>query len=111
MRLIFLRRWTASRITRKFLLVNFLLFFLAIVLTMLTAFAITIISGIRAYVAGEGFYAKYQKDAVYDLRRYVLEGKETDFVKFVDNLDVPLGDGKARRALDQPKPDTANATR
>jgi two-component system, sensor histidine kinase len=110
MRLTFLSRWTAPGITRKFVSVNLLLFFLAIALTMLTAFAITITSGVRAYVAGEGFYAKYQKDAVYDLRRYVLEGNETNYRRFEENLKVPLGDGKARRALDQPRPDIAAAT-
>jgi two-component system, sensor histidine kinase len=110
MRLTFLSRWTASGITRKFVWINLLLFFLAIVLTILTAFAITITSGVRAYVAGEGFYAKYQKDASYDLRRYVLEGNETDYRKFEENLKVPLGDGKARRALDQPRPDMAAAS-
>ncbi|HJU11187.1 MAG TPA: ATP-binding protein, partial [Candidatus Binataceae bacterium] len=46
---------------------------------------------------------------VYDLRRYVLEGNETDYTKFVENLKVPLGDGKARRALDQSKPDITAA--
>ena len=105
-----LRRWTTSGITRKFVLVNFLLFFLAIALIILTAFAITITSGVRAYVAGEGFYAKYQKDAVYDLRRYILEGNEADYDKFEENLKVPLADGKARRALDQRKSDVIGAT-
>ena len=90
---------------------NFLLFVLAVALTVLTMFAITIISGVRAYVAGEGLYAKYQKDAVFYLRRYVQAANEPDYRKFSDAIAVPLGDGNARRALDKPSPDRENAAR
>ncbi len=90
---------------------NFLLFILAVTLTVLTIFAITIISGVRAYVAGEGLYAKYQKDAVFYLRRYVQTANESDYQNFSDAILVPLGDGNARRALDKPSPDRDNAAR
>jgi two-component system, sensor histidine kinase len=106
-----LTRWIAPGITRKFVFLNFLLFILAITLTILTMFAITIISGVRAYVAGEGLYAKYQKDSVFYLRRYVQSGNERDYLRFSDAIVVPLGDGNARRALDQPAPDRAGAQR
>ncbi|HLI79015.1 MAG TPA: ATP-binding protein [Candidatus Binataceae bacterium] len=74
-------------------------------------FAITLVSGVRAYVAGEGLYAKYQKDAVFYLRRYALGGSESDYKKFSDAIVVPLADGNARRALDKPWPDRENAAR
>ena len=90
---------------------NFLLFILAVTLTVLTMFAITITSGVRAYVAGEGLYSKYQKDAVFYLRRYVQAANEADYKKFSDAILVPLGDGNARRALDKPSPDRDNAAR
>src|SRR5271166_6169664 len=106
-----LTRWISPGITRKFVFLNFLLFGLAVTLTVLTIFAITIISGVRAYVAGEGLYAKYQKDAVFYLRRYVQAANEFDYQKYSDAIQIPLGDGNARRALDKPAPDRDNAAR
>ena len=106
-----LTRWVAPGITRKFVFLNFLLFVLAVTLTVLTIFAVTVISGVRAYVAGEGLYAKYQKDSVFYLSRYVETGNESDYRKFSDAIRVPLGDGDARRALDRSSPDTAEAAR
>jgi len=104
-------RWISPGITRKFVVLNFLLFALAVTLTVLTIFAITIISGVRAYVAGEGLYAKYQKDSVFYLRRYVQTANEPDYRRFSDDIQVPLGDGEARRALDRPSPDSDDAAR
>jgi len=106
-----LTRWISAGITRKFVFLNFLLFILALTLTGLTIFAITIVSGVRAYVAGEGLYAKYQKDAVFYLRRYVQTADEPDYKKFSEAILVPLGDGNARRALDKHSPDRSNAAR
>ena len=65
----------------------------------------------RAYVAGEGLYAKYQKDSVFYLRRYVQTGNDPDYRRFSDAILVPLGDGEARRALDRPAPDRDDAAR
>ncbi len=106
-----LTRWISPGITRKFVFLNFLLFGLAVTLTVLTIFAISIISGVRAYVAGEGLYAKYQKDSVFYLRRYVQTGNEPDYWRFSDAILVPLGDGEARRALDRSSPDRDDAAR
>jgi hypothetical protein len=106
-----LTRWISPGITRKFVFLNFLLFILAMTLTAFTMFAITIVSGVRAYVAGEGLYAKYQKDAVFYLRRYVQTANEADYKKFSDDIVVPLADGNARRALDKARPDSDNAAR
>src|ERR1700733_243402 len=106
-----LTRWISPGVTRKFVFLNFLLFILALTLTGVTMFAITIVSGVRAYVAGEGLYAKYQKDAVFYLRRYALGGNETDYKKFSDDIVIPLADGNARRALDKQWPDRENAAR
>jgi signal transduction histidine kinase/CheY-like chemotaxis protein len=106
-----LTRWISPGITRKFVFLNLLLFALAVTLTVLTIFAISIISGVRAYVAGEGLYAKYQKDSVFYLRRYVQTGNEPDYRRFSDDIQVPLGDGEARRALERPSPDRVDAAR
>lgn len=85
--------------------------------TVLTAFTITvcllllstwacvrILSGVRAYVGGEGLYSKAQKNAVYFLELYVQTRDEQWFRKFQDALRVPEGDRDARLALDQPHP-------
>src|ERR1700683_1332508 len=106
-----LTRWISPGITRKFVFINFLLFVLAILLTLMSTVAITIVSGLRAYVAGEGLYAKYQKDASFYLRRYVTDGSEADYAKFVADIKVPLGDGIARRALARPWADRDEAER
>jgi signal transduction histidine kinase/CheY-like chemotaxis protein len=105
----FLARWLSPGITRKFVLINFLLFFAASGLTVVSLFAISLVSGLRAYVAGEGFYSKYQKDAVFYLRRYVQDGNEADYAKFSDNIKVPIGDSEARHELDKHQPDRARA--
>ena len=104
-----LTRWISPGVTRKFVFLNFLLFILALTLTGIAMFAITLVSGVRAYVAGEGLYAKYQKDAVFYLRRYTLGGNESDYKKFSEAIEIPLADGNARRALDKPRPDRDNA--
>ena len=106
-----LTRWMLPGITRKFAFLSFLLFILALTLTGLTMFAINIVSGVRAYVAGEGLYAKYQKDSVFYLRRYVQTNDESDYKRFSEAILVPLGDGNARRALDKRSPDRNTAER
>jgi PAS domain S-box-containing protein len=73
-------------------------------------FAINTLSSVRAYVAGEGLYSKAQKDAVYHLRVFVRTGEERDYQEFLKFMSVPLGDNKARVALEKPEPDIEAAT-
>jgi PAS domain S-box-containing protein len=68
-----------------------------------------ILSGVRAYVSGEGFYSKAQKDAVNHLVRYAQSHAERDYDKYLDALAVPLGDRTARIELEKPHPDLARA--
>ena len=105
----FLARWLSPGVTRKFVLINFLLFFAASGLTVVSLFAISMVSGVRAYVSGEGFYSKYQKDAVFYLRRYVQDGNESDYKKFSDAIKIPIADAQARHELDKPEPDRVRA--
>src|SRR5688572_10801124 len=58
-----------------------------------------ILSGVRAYVGGEGLWAKAQKDAVYHLRKYADTKDEHDYMRYLQYLQVPLGDHKARLEL------------
>ncbi|MFH1842489.1 MAG: PAS domain S-box protein, partial [bacterium] len=62
-----------------------------------------ILSGLRAYVGGEGLWAKGQKEATYQLIRYVYSGDEAQYHGFLESLAVPLGDRTARLELDAPE--------
>lgn len=64
-----------------------------------------IMSGIRAYVGGEGLWSKSQKGAVNSLLRYSESQNTADYNNFVRFLQVPLGDKRARLELNKPKPD------
>ncbi len=61
--------------------------------------------GVRAYVRGEGLWAKAQKDAIYHLNRYATSGEQNDYRDFLNVLQVPLGDKQARLALQKEIPD------
>jgi signal transduction histidine kinase/ActR/RegA family two-component response regulator len=60
------------------------------------------LSGVRAYVGGEGLWSKAQKDAIYYLGRYARYADPLDYKKYEAAIAVPLGDRKAREALDRP---------
>ncbi|MGH9721127.1 MAG: hybrid sensor histidine kinase/response regulator [Bryobacteraceae bacterium] len=60
------------------------------------------LSSARAYVGGEGFWSKAQKDAVHYLLRYGRTGSETDFLQYLESIAVPLADREARLELEKP---------
>lgn len=70
-----------------------------------------ILSGVRAYVAGEGLYSKAQKNAIFFLALYVQTGDEHWYRGFEDALRVPEGDRDARLELELPRPDYAAVRR
>lgn len=93
-------------------------------LAVLTAFTVTvfllllsswlsmrILSGVRAYVAGEGLYSKAQKNAIFFLALYVQTGDESWYRSFEHALQVPEGDRDARLELERPRPDWAAVRR
>ena len=77
----------------------------AALLAGLSAFSMDILSSVRAYVGAEGLYSKAQKDAVLHLSQYVNSHQELDYQQFLQAIAVPLGDRKARLALDRRDPD------
>jgi diguanylate cyclase (GGDEF)-like protein/PAS domain S-box-containing protein len=79
-------------------------FFLA-VLSGLAIMGISLQSSVRAYVGGEGLWSKAEKDAVFDLDRYLATGDEETFRRFESRLSVPLGDRRAREELQKKSPD------
>ncbi len=66
-----------------------------------------ILSGIRAYVGGEGLWSKAQKRAVFSLIRYGETHSESDYEVYLTNIAVPAGDKLARLELERPNPDMA----
>jgi diguanylate cyclase (GGDEF)-like protein/PAS domain S-box-containing protein len=81
----------------------------AIFQALLAAGSIWILSTTRGFVAGESFWSKGQKDAVYYLEAYALTGNTDKYRLFQQALTVPQGDREARQALEQRPPDIAKA--
>ena len=74
------------------------------------ALSVELLSTIRAYVGGEGQYSKGQKNATYYLAQYSVTRSEEDFQQYSAAIAVPLGDRKARLAL-QGRPVDVRAAR
>jgi diguanylate cyclase (GGDEF)-like protein/PAS domain S-box-containing protein len=85
--------------------------FVGIVLSLLliSQFQAYLLDSVRAYVAGEGHWSKGQKDAVFHLSTYAANREEAEYRRFLEGIDVILGDRRARNALQQPRPDRAAA--
>lgn len=64
-----------------------------------------VFDGVRAYVRGEGLWAKAQKDALIHLDRYSYSHSDSDYRAFQKAVKVNLGDKKARLALLTVPPD------
>lgn len=68
-------------------------------------FAVDTLSSVRACVGGEGLWSKAQKDAIYHLGRYGHTRDNNEYNYFLQFMQVPLGDHKARVELEKPNPD------
>lgn len=66
-------------------------------------------SDLRAYVQGESRWSSAQKEAVDQLEIYAGSGNAGAFAAYQREIDVPLGDRRARLALDRSPPDLAAA--
>jgi PAS domain S-box-containing protein len=106
--------WSVSRalpVSQKLACV--ILLFVAIVaaLLFLTNTRMDVLSALRAYVGGEGFWSKAQKDAVHHLTRYADSGDERDYHRYLAAIAVPLGDRDARLELEKAHPDPETVER
>jgi diguanylate cyclase (GGDEF)-like protein/PAS domain S-box-containing protein len=70
---------------------------------------LNVLAGLQAFVSAESHWSKGQKDASLALSRYLDTGEEADYRRFLGRLAVPLGDRKARLALQKPSPDVRAA--
>src|SRR4029077_11149279 len=64
-----------------------------------------ILSGIRAYVGGEGLWSKAEKRAVLSLSKYAASHAESDYRQYLAEIAVPMGDKQARLQLERATPD------
>ncbi|MDA3971415.1 MAG: PAS domain S-box protein [Desulfobulbaceae bacterium] len=102
---------TASRTTtvrRVYLIITL---FVALILCLVVLFQIQIdaLTAIRTYVGGEGLWAKAQKGAVHSIEHYVISGDEADYLAYRRQIQVTLGDRRARIELQKKNPDIAVA--
>lgn len=73
---------------------------IALLQASLAGVSLTILSSVRAYVAGEGQWSKGQRSAVHFIQKYVRTGDERDFEVFQSAISVPFADRRARQALE-----------
>src|SRR5437588_10616336 len=64
-----------------------------------------ILSGVRAYVGGEGLGSKAEKRAVLRLTAYAASRAESDYQQYLAEIAVPAGDKQARLQLEHSSPD------
>jgi len=68
-------------------------------LIVINFYTIKTLSATRAYVNGESRYSKGHNIATRNLINYLFTKREDYWIKFKSNLNIPLGDAKAREAL------------
>jgi hypothetical protein len=92
-------------IARQLSIIILIFAFSLIALAIVNIAALEFVSSSRAYVGGEGLYAKAQKDAVYYLVMYANSHDEEDYDGFLRAIKVPLADRKARLESEKADPD------
>ena len=95
--------------TRRLLRITWPFLAIVVALVLLASESLEIVSASRAYVGGESFWSKAQKEAVYNLFRYAQSRSETDYRAYREAIAVTLGDRRARLELEKPEPDLAVA--
>lgn len=96
------RRERAWRPSRRNTLILFGVGFATTVAIAVTAqLGFFLLSGVRAYVGGEGLWSKAQKDAVNWLHRYAESRDEAAYRAYWAAIQVPLGDRTAREELEK----------
>jgi diguanylate cyclase (GGDEF)-like protein/PAS domain S-box-containing protein len=85
--------------------------FIAVVvlLALLGCISLYALSAVRSYVAGESFWSKGQKDAIYYLNLYADNRDEQAFEKYLKAIAVPQGGHQLRVSLEREVPDLAGA--
>jgi two-component system, cell cycle sensor histidine kinase and response regulator CckA len=94
-------------IARKLLAIVALFVVIVLCVFYLGVFRSDILSGIRAYVGGEGLWSKGEKRAALSLTKYADGHSDKDYQDYLSEIAVPLGDKQARLQLQSDAPDMA----
>jgi len=97
--------WRHLPISNKLYAVISVMAFLIALELFTLLFAMNILSAVRSFVTGESLWSKGQKDAIINLHKYARTRDRQYYDAFHRSLEIPLGDRKARLALEQPVPD------
>ena len=84
-----------------------LLIALSVGIATLAILCMSVLSSARAYVGGESQWSKAQKAATLALVRYAQSRANADWQNYRRAIAIPLGDRRAREALERPSPDPA----
>jgi diguanylate cyclase (GGDEF)-like protein len=85
------------------------LLLVVVFLMALAAVSLSVMSSVRAYIGGESFWSKGQKDAVLYLDLYAQTGDPEAYRQYQRAIAYPLDLKQARVELDSPSPDFATA--
>ena len=94
-------------IARKLLLIVGVFVAIVICVFYLGVLRSQILSGVRAYVGGEGLWSKAEKRAVLALTEYATSHAESDYQQYLAEIAVPAGDKQARLQLQSSSPNMA----
>lgn len=98
-------------IARKLLLVVSVFVVIVVCVFFLGVLRSEILSGVRAYVGGEGLWSKAEKRAVLSLTKYASTHAESDYEQYLIEIAVPMGDKQARLELERPSPNMSAVAR
>jgi diguanylate cyclase (GGDEF)-like protein len=76
---------------------------------LIASLSIYTLSAVRSYNAGESIWSKGYKQSIHALEHFVTTGNVDDFRRFESSIRIPLGDRRARLALDASPPDVDRA--
>jgi len=96
--------WAIVRSNGQMLL---LIFLVSTALLLMNYYTIQVQSGIRAYVNGESYYSKGQKDAARYLALYLQSQDPQHWELYKENMSITLADGAARQYLQSGEIDLA----
>lgn len=83
---------------------------IVILLLFLGIASMDMLSSVRAFVSGESFWSKSQKESVHLLNLYAQSRDESDYQRFLEEIAIPLNDKVARIELQKSRPSLHKAT-
>lgn len=100
--------WRDLSVARKLYTVFGIMAFLIGFELLVLSFTMNTLSSVRAFVEGEGYWSKSQKDAVNSLYKYIITGDDRYYHKYKNYLQIPMGDRQGLIEVEKPNPDEQN---